>query len=398
MAIALLAFVTPAGRRTVAFRLLAAAVTIEVFGELLLAAGVGAGGIYPQAGWWNAFTLVFLGLSGCGLLHPSLAVDAEGRNRAATERGRFEFAFLAAAITAATLIVVAQGGVSGEPGPLRIAWACFCLAFIGRMFILLRRVDRAETRLRTASARIAELTDALRLDGLERVVDGDEALALNGYASGTTRDADDLQRDLEALLAAQLGAVRAERSRIGAELHDDVGQNLTGLLLHLRALEASGERRERIAALTNRVELTIESVRSLARELKSPGSSTDLAAILEWLAVDMTTAAGIELDLAIDPTVAVAEEDHLHVHRIAQEALSNVVRHSSCSRVRVDLAPTDGGYRLAIVDDGTWIRGRPSGTGIANMGERARSLHGTLEVATPDGGGTSVLLKVPHSR
>ncbi len=209
-----------------------------------------------------------------------------------------------------------------------------------------------------------------------------------------------------ALATRILGAQEAERVRVSRELHDDTGQALTLLLVRLQLVEnmsSESEVRRELAELRELVGATIDGVRRLAVQL-GPSVLEDLGlcAALEWLADRVRAEARLVVDLRLDcesphvsPEVAVA------VFRVAQEALTNVVRHARATRVDIELGTLTGSLRLSVADDGTGFdledaRGRPTASvGLFGMAERVGLVGGSLEIDSCTGGGTRVRASIP---
>jgi two-component system sensor histidine kinase UhpB len=101
----------------------------------------------------------------------------------------------------------------------------------------------------------------------------------------------------------------------------------------------------------------------------------------------------MEREIAAD--VRLAAEVEVVVYRVAQEAITNALRHSGAERIRVTLAPADGGAELRVIDDGRGRGAEVEGAGLRGMRERAVLAGGVLEVAAPPAGGTCVTLRVP---
>jgi two-component system sensor histidine kinase UhpB len=187
-----------------------------------------------------------------------------------------------------------------------------------------------------------------------------------------------------------LSAQEEERLRIARELHDEVGQALTGVMLRLEDEEA----REAVRA-------SLEEVRRIARELR-PEALEDLGlqSALRSLCTATAMASGgslwVERDLQVGD-VEMTPEVELVLYRVAQESLTNVARHSGASGVLVSLLQVDGGVRLIVRDDGRGMPSEPGGpgSGIAGMRERALHVGGRLTIASQPGRGTEVRLDVP---
>jgi len=209
-----------------------------------------------------------------------------------------------------------------------------------------------------------------------------------------------------ALATRILGAQEAERVRVSRELHDDTGQALTLLLVRLQLVEnmsSESEVRRELAELRELVGETIDGVRRLAVQL-GPSVLEDLGlcSALEWLADRVRAEARLVVDLRLDCEYAhVSPEVAVAVFRVAQEALTNVVRHARATRVDIELGALPGSLELSVADDGTGFdvedaRGRPSASvGLFGMAERVALVGGSLEIDSRTGGGTRVRASIP---
>jgi two-component system sensor histidine kinase UhpB len=201
--------------------------------------------------------------------------------------------------------------------------------------------------------------------------------------------------------SAALQAQEQERARVARDLHDEVNQSLTGLLLRLEAVRAAAppgleEELDETKALANQA---MRELLSLARQLR-PTALDDLglaAAIAGQ--VEQIGRGEVEAEFTAEGQLAdLGGDAQLVVYRVAQEALSNAVRHSEASRVSVTLRRReDGGVALDVADDGRGFAFDESegGLGIAGMRERALLIGGELTIESRPGRGTTVRLVVP---
>jgi two-component system sensor histidine kinase UhpB len=201
--------------------------------------------------------------------------------------------------------------------------------------------------------------------------------------------------------SAALQAQEEERARVARDLHDEVNQSLTGLLLRLEAArEAAPPELE--AELADTKALANQAMRellSLARQLR-PTALDDLglkAAIAGQ--VEQLARGEIEAEFGAEGDFSGLDDDaQLVVYRVAQEALSNAARHSGAARVTVRLRRSDdGGVELTVSDDGRGFAFDESegGLGIGGMRERALLIGGKLTIESRPGHGTTVRLSVP---
>jgi two-component system, NarL family, sensor histidine kinase UhpB len=201
--------------------------------------------------------------------------------------------------------------------------------------------------------------------------------------------------------ARVLRAQEAERLRIAQELHDQVGQQLTAVLLGLSRVSArvptclEGE----VLAVQDSIRDSLEDVRRIAIELR-PEALDDLglASALAVLADRFSEPLGLAVSARITPDLRVLPPDvELVVYRVAQEALTNVARHSASSRADLTLECDRGRLLLVVRDHGLGLPpGNTPGTGIRGMRERATLIGASLEIRnlTPEPG-CEVRLEVP---
>ncbi|MGH2975616.1 MAG: sensor histidine kinase [Solirubrobacterales bacterium] len=201
--------------------------------------------------------------------------------------------------------------------------------------------------------------------------------------------------------SAALQAQEEERARVARDLHDEVNQSLTGLLLRLEAAreaappELEGELAE-TKALANQA---MRELLSLARQLR-PTALDDLGLAAATAGqVEQLAQGEIDAEFAAEGDFSDLSDDaQLVVYRVAQEALSNAGRHSGAERVAVRLRRDGpGGVELEVADDGRGFAFDESegGLGIAGMRERALLIGGELTIESRPSRGTTVRLSVP---
>jgi two-component system, NarL family, sensor histidine kinase UhpB len=202
--------------------------------------------------------------------------------------------------------------------------------------------------------------------------------------------------------SAALQAQEEERARVARDLHDEVNQSLTGLLLRLEAVreaappELEGELAE-TKALANQA---MRELLSLARQLR-PTALDDLGLAAATAGqVEQLAHGEIDAEFAAEGDFSdLGDDAQLVVYRVAQEALANAGRHSGAGRVAVRLRRNGdgGGVALEVADDGRGFAFDESegGLGIAGMRERALLVGGELTIESRPGQGTTVRLRVP---
>ncbi|HWF74889.1 MAG TPA: sensor histidine kinase [Solirubrobacteraceae bacterium] len=196
-----------------------------------------------------------------------------------------------------------------------------------------------------------------------------------------------------------VAAQESERKRIAQELHDEVGQTLTAVLLELdqAARRAPDELRERLRETMSRARASLEDVRRIAVELRPEAlDELGLPGALITLCDRFGECAGIriERDVARD-LPGLTEEKELVIYRIGQEALTNVARHSGSEEAHVSLRSGEDGVWLEVADEGHGLTGAAPGTGVIGMRERANLVGASLSIADGPERGTIVRLVVP---
>ncbi|MFN8152200.1 MAG: HAMP domain-containing sensor histidine kinase [Solirubrobacterales bacterium] len=196
-----------------------------------------------------------------------------------------------------------------------------------------------------------------------------------------------------------LGAQERERARIALDLHDEVNQALTGLLLRLGALrrQAPPELEAELAETNAVATQAMEELLAIARQLR-PTTLDDLGleAALASLVGEIGSRAGVAAAFEPEGDVSAIPDDvQLVAYRVAQEALSNSIQHGSPEHVRVRLIGASDSLELRVTDDGPGFDSQTAkpGLGIGGMRERALLCGGTLQIDSEPGAGTRVTLR-----
>lgn len=203
-----------------------------------------------------------------------------------------------------------------------------------------------------------------------------------------------------------LEATAEEQRRIGSDLHDGLCQQLAGVAFALEVLgrklaARAAPETETLGRIAGLVDQAITQARDLARGLQPVALD---AAGLDTALAELARKAELLFHVTCiyerqgEPSaVACDGETASHLYRIAQEAISNAVKHAKARTIEVDLAADINGLRLTICDDGTGMPARPPATGIGlqTMAYRARVIGGTLSILPAPGGGTVVSCSVP---
>ena len=194
-------------------------------------------------------------------------------------------------------------------------------------------------------------------------------------------------------------AQEEERRRLARDLHDEVNQALTAILLRLEALnQVAPDAADELAELKKLVNQAMAELLHLARTLR-PTALDDhgLVPAIESQLRRFSAQTGVHAELRThgDPS-ALDSDQEIVIYRVAQEALSNVAQHASARNVEIELT-ANGRVELKVRDDGRGFDpgvGRDS-LGLSGMAERARLLGGKLDVDSKPGGGTALTLEVP---
>ena len=257
---------------------------------------------------------------------------------------------------------------------------------------LLRRalapLERLAQRMETVDLlRPGQRLAVLRHDEISRVV-----IAFNRMLD---RLESERQQSGRRILAAQ----EAERVGIARDLHDEVGQVLTGVLLHLDSIaEQAPTHRQEIDDAKQSVRRALNEVRRISRELRPEMlAQLGLVSALTELTTTFGRVSGIHVERRFDHALPKLEPDaELAVYRIAQESLTNVARHAQATRVTVSLEPGSDSVILRVVDDGRGFAHEPDEHGgLRSMRERALLIGADLAIKPASPSGVDVRLEVP---
>jgi len=246
------------------------------------------------------------------------------------------------------------------------------------------------------------ITDYVLKDNLPRLPISVRLALLNRNAQRRlTRSREQLRS-----LAARLQSIREEeRSKIAREVHDVLGQALTGIKMDVTWIMTRLPDDTRLVARTKSmsalVDSTIQMVRRIATDL-IPGllDNLGLVAAVEWQTGEFQTRTGINCRLNTNlRDASIASESATAVFRIFQETLTNVARHAQATSVAVDLCEQDGRIVLQVADNGRGIDlaevTQSKSVGLLGMRERATILGGDLAISGAPGQGTTVVLSLP---
>jgi signal transduction histidine kinase len=207
--------------------------------------------------------------------------------------------------------------------------------------------------------------------------------------------------------AGKAAAVLMERNRIGQEIHDGLAQAFTGILMQLGAAEEmKGTRGSQLPVVLGRIrdlakEGLTEARRSVLALRPEETRRGSLTVALAQLAERSTVSGRVTCTFEGGAIATGLPPEHEHaLLRIAQEAVSNAVRHANPKNVHIKLTEEDGHWDLSIKDDGIGLEGGPelcakAGFGLENMRDRAKAIGGEWKLVSHPGDGTCISVRVP---
>jgi two-component system sensor histidine kinase UhpB len=194
-----------------------------------------------------------------------------------------------------------------------------------------------------------------------------------------------------------LRAQEAERRRVARELHDELGQTMTGVLLRIDEAIRSPEDAD-LEEAREEARRSLDDVRRIARDLR-PDTLEELGlhSALNGLAVRFARQTGLNVERRLGHLPPLGDDAEIVVYRVAQEALTNVARHAGAERVAIALGRDGATVTLTVDDDGRGVLAHvgSEARGITGMRERALLVHGRLTVGGSPLGGTHVTLRIP---
>jgi len=215
------------------------------------------------------------------------------------------------------------------------------------------------------------------------------------------------REELKRLSTELVSAQESERRRISRELHDEVGQVLSAIMLGLGNLRSAlrddnpAEAHRQLQLVEDMTERNARVVRNISLLLR-PTMLDDLGLIpaLKWLAREVSRTGSMAVDVVAESFVDdIPEEHRTCVFRVVQEALRNSVRHSGALQARVFVREENGSLRLSVQDDGKgFAPSLEKGLGILGMQERVMSLSGTMTLDSKPGRGTALTFNIPLPR
>ena len=301
----------------------------------------------------------------------------------------------------ALVLVVAAALLAGGPvtvsDPVHIREVAALTAGLGVMLVvtlvLLRRTLRPLEKLTETMRRIDPLSPGRRVE----VENAGADVAALATAFNDMLDRLETERRESAQMA--LSVQESERRRVARELHDEVGQTLTAMLLQIEgiAAELPAGVRDELEELRETTRTGAEDVRRIAQRLRPEAlDELGLQSALLALSGGFAEQARVETERRIERDIELSKQEELVVYRVAQEALTNIARHAGAKHAEISLGRENGSVVLRVRDDGVGADAAQlrSSYGIRGMRERAMLIGAALTVDSSPGRGTEVVLRV----
>jgi signal transduction histidine kinase len=224
---------------------------------------------------------------------------------------------------------------------------------------------------------------------------------LEREAKARYEEVEEARRELRKLSDRLVTAQEEERRNLSRELHDEIGQAMSAMLVELGRVEAapdSDTRGERLASVRRMAEASVGMVRNMALLLR-PSMLDDLGlvAALRWQAREVTRQSGLNVKMVADEIAEDLPDSHRTcLYRVVQEALNNCVKHSRATQVRVVVHRDRDGLSVTVQDDGIGFEpSREKGLGLLGMEERVERLGGLFSIESTPGNGTVLSIHFP---
>jgi two-component system sensor histidine kinase UhpB len=272
------------------------------------------------------------------------------------------------------------------------------VVMLGLFHVLLRRALEPLEHLTAVMQRVDPFTPGQRL---EDDAPGREVAALTEAFNGML---DRLEGERRESARRALAAQEGERRRIARELHDEIGQVLTGLVLRSETLSrrAPAELRGDLEELREAARRGAQDVRTIAQRLRPEAlDELGLQSALLALCTAASDRSGIQITRNLERDLPLTAEQELVIYRVAQESVTNVVRHAGATRIEVTLRGDGdgdgGGVVLVVRDDGVGLPAKVEreSNGLRGMRERALLVGANITIGPARDGGTEVRLHLP---
>ena len=210
------------------------------------------------------------------------------------------------------------------------------------------------------------------------------------------------QASLQELSARLVRAQEQERRALARELHDEVGQSFSAILMEVENvvdLASGAEARARLESIRSVAQKGMNEIRNMSLLLR-PSMLDDFGLVpaIDWQAREMAKRTGLRIQVASEISADLPEEHKTCIYRVVQEALTNCARHAQANAVQVAVRGEPGRILLSVQDDGSGFDPRRSrGLGLLGMEERVRHLGGSFEIDSRPGRGTLLQVELPVS-
>lgn len=294
----------------------------------------------------------------------------------------------------ASVLVVACVVLMVEPANGRI------VALVGGLTIMLVANLLLMRRAFAPLARLAAAMD--RIDPLrpgERVVPSGPPSEVTLLTDTFNAMLERIETERRESAQRMTSSEEADRRHLAAELHDEIGQTLTALVLQIARIRSKGATDEDLAIAEHTAQAAVDDVRRLARRLRPEAlDELGLGAALNALCNRLSRQTGLLIHRRMPrEPLRLTPDEELVVYRIAQESLTNIVRHAGASEAHLDLIQEPSHLELAVADDGVGLPNDPVNGhgGLLLMRERALLIGADVWWERREHGGTTVHLRVP---
>ena len=269
-----------------------------------------------------------------------------------------------------------------------------------------RDLDAGEERIRAVQSRFRQRVAiisvfALVLGLILVAVSIRRVQRLEREAKARYEEVEEARRELQKLSDRLVNAQEEERRNLSRELHDEIGQAMSAMLVELGRLEAAPDsetRGERLTSIRRMAEASVGMVRNMALLLR-PSMLDDLGLVsaLRWQAREVTRRSGLKVKMVADEIAEDLPDSHRTcIYRVVQEALNNCARHSQATQVRVVVHRDRDGLSVTVQDDGIGFEpSREKGMGLLGMEERVERLGGRFSIESKPGNGTVLWIHFP---
>jgi signal transduction histidine kinase len=284
------------------------------------------------------------------------------------------------------------------------------------LLALLDRIDRInQQELASADANVNTAFEALRWRTLLKIAvimsvgiglavfTARRTLLMEAELQQRYEEGQRAHQELQELSARLLSAQEEERRSISRELHDEVGQSLSALLMEAgnaaaRVSPDSIEVRRHVESIKRLAEASVQVIRNMSLLLR-PSMLDDLGLVpaLEWQAREVFKRTGLRVQVTAEENASELPDEHKTcIYRVVQEALHNCARHAQAHNVTVEVREQPSQIVLTVEDDGRGFDARRvRGLGLVGMEERVHHLGGTLRVKSQPGAGTTIAVVLP---